>query len=188
VEEHVEPVEEGEPPAESATERAALSSPGGVVPVAYLTTPLAAHMVKFILEAGGVQAAVVGEHTAGLLAPLGPVVAVTVMVARDDYDAAVGVLTREILEPKSSTKNPRLPNCPACGYDLSGLESQGTCPECGCDIRGFADLRRLITIAPPPTGGGALLKAGAIMGVLILMGVVVLILVFVFGGYWLAKP
>jgi hypothetical protein len=169
---------------EPPTGRAVLSAPGDAVPVAYLPTSIAAHMVKCILEGAGIRAAVVGEHSANTLANLGPALTVTLLVSRGDFERAVKVLHETIVNRAPSDLS-QVRECPICGYDLRGLESKERCPECGSQVGTYLDLRRHLTIAPRPVPAGSisfLSRAGAFIGLLILAAMVVIGLVAVFGG------
>ncbi len=150
--------------------------PADPVPIAVLPAATSAHMVKCVLEDAGIPAAVVGEHSATTLQHLGSIMSITVLVPRQDYDRAMTVLDEAILGAGVPLR------CSACGYDLGGLERQERCPECGAK---YIDLRRRITLASrpgPPGETATAARVGAIVGILVIVGIVAALAAFIAWG------
>lgn len=159
--------------APSPVSRSELSGP---VPLAIVSAATSAHMIKCVLDDAGIHAVVVGEHSASTLPLMGAIVPVTVLVPRGDYDRAAAALDEAVLGAGAPMR------CSACGYDLGGLEQQERCPECGAK---YIDLRRRITLAPRPGAAGETgmaVRMGAIVGMLVVVGVVGVLVAFVIWG------
>jgi hypothetical protein len=182
--------EDDDPATHAPTPRLAPDLPGDAIPVAHFQTPIAAHMVRCILEAEGIRAAVVGEHSANLLANLGPAVSVSLLVSRPEYERAVAVLHEAIVKREPSDIS-HLLTCPVCAYDLRGLENKDRCPECGAAVGTYLDLRRHLTIAPPPHAAGRVSfigGAGAIIGLLLIAALLILGVVLILANLWHRRP
>lgn len=123
------------------------------VPLAVVPHPIAGHLLCSVLESRGINAVVVGEHTATNVMFFSPVGTATVQVRRDDYDPAVRYLA-EAFEDAGRMDKGAPARCLACGYDMKGIEGQERCPECGTAWSALAKLRNTIAIAPPPRAPG----------------------------------
>ena len=59
--------------------------------------------------------------------------------------------------------------CLVCRYDMSGSTS-GVCPECGTDLRILRGAERGFVFDPPPRSVSLMRNPGALLGLLVLIG------------------
>ena len=133
------------------------------MPLAYAHHPIAAHLIRSLLEESGVPAVVEGEHGAAMVVMISNT-STTILVGESNYQRGLQILAD--VQSGTPETSRAIPTCPSCGYDMSGLDT-GVCPECGQERSGdevWNRLRTSFAIAPPPRSRSSVQPVGVWLG------------------------
>lgn len=169
-----------------------LPSGDEMVPIAFAPDAIRAHLLCALLNSRGVEANVVGEHTAAF-GPLGGNASVSVQIRRADYASGVAVLDAFLSERAEDPSVPQPRRCLVCDYDLRGLELLGdvVCPECGINTGAASRVRQWIQLARPPrdsqrSADDAVQAIGVTLGRLVLWALMAAVLALLAWLAWFA--
>lgn len=141
------------------------------MPLAYAHHPIAAHLIRSLLEESGVPAVVEGEHGAAMVVMISNT-STTILVGESNYARGLEVLAE--VQSAAAERPGTIPKCPFCAYDMSGLQTT-ICPECGQDLDVWTRLSSAFALASPPGANSRMQSFGVWLG----WGVALLALVLV---------